>query len=1811
MVALSLVLAPLTLLGAASPAQAAPIRNFTPAFSANTNGEILVAANTLMTCSTTSGAPGAGTCAAGRAATSGNYSNNDYRMQFVDVDGNAATFNSSTADLQVPPGGSVLFAALVWGGRTRGTTAVGNNGALRGQAMFTVPGGTPTPVTAPAGQVDVAPTDGWGTAYQSWVDVTDTVAAAGSGTYILGNVQSAFNTDNSYAGWSLVVALADPSAPARNLTIFTGLASVASGDPLPRFTVSGFLTPPSGPVRTTVGAVTYEGDMGLTGDTFQLNTTTITDALNPDNNPFNSTVSSHGAQVATRNPAYRNQFGYDADLFSANGVLPNNATSASLSLTTGGEQYFPGVVTFSTELYDPKLLGTKTVVDDNGGQVVAGDTLTYTVPVENIGLDTASQSRFFDAIPTGTTFVPGSITIDGNSRTDIAGDDFAEYVAPGPLGQGYILAYLGAGATPSEGGAIPMSAGSAQHLVTFKVQVDAGTTNGQQLINAAALTYRGQTTRASSSSATNAVVSPVIAAPTAGNNPPVASPHILSFTPAAGARTLNIPVLAGDSDPDGDTLTVVGVTNAAGGELTINPDGTVTYAPRDDFAGRDVFTYTIQDTAGNRATAVVQVEVVNTAPDAVDDTATVPASTTTAVAVLPNDTDPNGDTLAVRSVSSASTQGGTVALVGGEVRYTPAPGFRGTDTFTYVVEDSRGGSDTATVTLTVVNNPPVANPDTYATAAGSSVNLTVRSNDTDPDGDTFTVARVSGPANGTLVLNADGTGTYTANAGFSGVDSFTYTATDSLGATSAPTTVQITVNGAPVAVDDTASTPTNTAVGIDVLGDDTDPNGDTLSVASFTPPVNGSVVPLPSGQLQYTPATGFAGTDTFDYTVTDGALTDTATVTVTVANADPVANPDATGTLPDTPATNIDVLANDTDPNIPSTTQLLQVTGASATNGASVVVNNGATLTVTPAAGFAGDITVTYTLSDGAGGTATGILTVSVDNATPVAAPDGPVDTPTDTPVRIDVLANDTDPNGDTLTIVPGTLTLPVDGDGTTQGTVTLDNGQVRYVPAPGFAGTVTFDYDVSDGNGGTATGTVTVTVENAAPVADDETAFTTVDTAVTVDVLAGDTDANIPGTTQVLQVTGAIANSGAGVALNNDGTLTVTPAAGFAGDITVTYTVADGAGGTDTGALTVTVDNASPAAAPDGPVPTGTNTPVRIDVLANDTDPNGDTLTLVPGTLTLPVDGDGTTQGTVTLDNGQVRYVPAPGFAGTVTFDYDVSDGNGGTATGTVTVTVENAAPVADDETAFTTTATPVTVDVLTGDTDPNIPGTAQVLQVIGAIANTDATVTVNNDGTLTVTPAAGFAGDVTVTYTVSDGAGGTDTGALTVTVDNAAPVAAADGPVHTSTDTPIRVDVLANDTDPNGDTLTIVPGSLTDPVDADGNTQGTVTLDNGQVRYVPAPGFAGTVTIDYTVSDGNGGTDTGTVTVTVDDAAPVAGDDTVSTPAGTAVDVDVLGNDSDLNGDTLTVSLITQPANGTAVLLLNGQIRYTPNAGFAGTDTFDYTVSDGNGGTDTATVSVAVANADPVAVDDSGATPYGTAVPVSPLDNDTDPNGDTLELVPGSITAPVDAQGTPRGTVSVDGGVVTYTPPAGFSGEVTFTYDVTDGVVTRTGKVTVTVANAAPVAVADGSQVPGDSPSTIVLIGNDTDPDGGTLTVVAITQPDHGTATLVGNDVVYTPQPGYAGTVTFTYTLSDGQGGTTTGTVTLEVLAATTPSAPAPATPPAPAPTAPAPGGASSALPRTGAEPGLLAALAALVTGAGAVLLSVARRRRSGRHL
>ena len=271
---------------------------------------------------------------------------------------------------------------------------------------------------------------------------------------------------------------------------------------------------------------------------------------------------------------------------------------------------------------------------------------------------------------------------------------------------------------------------------------------------------------------------------------------------------------------------------------------------------------------------------VNRAPLAVADAVTVPQNAAAVpIAVLANDSDPDGDRLAIASTGTPAH--GTVTIVGDTIAYQPAAGYTGADAFSYTVRDPGGLTSTAQVSVTVTAGPsnnraPVANADAYTVAADSGpTSLAVLANDTDPDGDALAIASVGAPAHGTATIQG-GAIAYRPASGYVGVDTFTYAITDGrgLGATSS---VTVTVTGdpvvgnkAPVAHDDYAIAGFNLPVTIHVLANDSDPDGDALVVESYTQPENGTITRGAGNTLVYLSKKDYVGYDRFVYTVSDG-----------------------------------------------------------------------------------------------------------------------------------------------------------------------------------------------------------------------------------------------------------------------------------------------------------------------------------------------------------------------------------------------------------------------------------------------------------------------------------------------------------------------------------------------------------------------------------------------------------------------------------------------------------------------------------------------------------------------------------------------------------------------------------------------------------------------------------------------------------------------------------------------------------------------------------------------------------------------------
>jgi hypothetical protein len=1004
--------------------------------------------------------------------------------------------------------------------------------------------------------------------------------------------------------------------------------------------------------------------------------------------------------------------------------------------------------------------------------------------------------------------------------------------------------------------------------------------------------------------------------------------------------------------------------------------------------------------------------------DAVDDADETDEDTSVTTDVLFNDFLGRVPTR-VTDVTGAG-HGTTRSNADGTVTYTPAPGFYGTDTYAYSIEDSEGEVDSAIVALTVlsVNDPPVAADDAAVTDENEFAVIDVTANDSDTDSgiDRTTVTITSPPANGTVdVDSTTGVVTYTPDSDTCGTDAFTYTVCDVDGAISneAVASVDVLCNAPPLARDDFATTDENSSIGINVIANDTDTDGliDPTTIVVARPPRGGSVSVHPaSGVVTYTPDPGACGVDSFGYTVADddGASADEATVEVDVLCDDPpLAVDDLYGVSEGETLDIADpgVLSNDvTTPHEP----LVAVLMDDARHGALLLNSDGSFTYIHDGSETTSD-SFTYLANDGRedSNVASVSIVVAPSNDPPFAG-DDQENTDEDVPVTIDVLANDTDPDGDSLSV--DWVSLPLHGKA-------INNGSnATYVPDPDFHGVDAFVYTVSDGSGETDEATVRVTVApvNDPPIAQDDSAATEEGTPVTIEVIDNDSDPD----GDSLIVTSIRQPKHGDV--DNDGTnVTYTPDSRFNGSDTFTYTISDGHGGSAMAAVTVAVALVNePPEAGDDDATTREDTPVTVPILANDHDPDGDDL--IVESVAQPQ------HGTVMLTGTSAVYAPDPGFFGTDSFTYTVVDGHGGTADAmvTLTVAVENDPPIAQDDRMTASEGRELTIPILVNDSDPD--GDDLLVESVTQPKNGRA---INGGTDVAYIPAPGFAGTDTFTYTVSDGRGKTDTASVIVTIASLNhPPLAQDDSAATDEGTMVLLAVLANDSDPDGDFLLV--DSFSQPMN------GVVLNARTGVSYIPDPGFQGIDAFTYTVTDGNGGTAKATVTVSVAGVndPPLAQDDNAVTDEGSPVAILVLLNDDDPDGDAIAVESVTSAEHGT-VSNRRTEVTYAPDPGFSGVDEFEYTVSDGKGGTDKAIVFVAVApvNDPPTAQDDSATTGRGRSIAVAVLLNDSDPDADPLSIE--SVTQPE------HGTVAVTGGDIVFTPNEGFTGTDSFAYTVTDG--------------------------------------------------------------------------------------------------------------------------------------------------------------------------
>ncbi|ELB2136565.1 tandem-95 repeat protein, partial [Vibrio parahaemolyticus] len=985
---------------------------------------------------------------------------------------------------------------------------------------------------------------------------------------------------------------------------------------------------------------------------------------------------------------------------------------------------------------------------------------------------------------------------------------------------------------------------------------------------------------------------------------------------------------------------------------------------------------------------------------------------------------------------------------------------------------------------------------------GGSIIITTEellSNVDDEDKDTLSVENlIIDKGNGTLVDNGDGTWTFTPQIDDDTEVSFTFDIIDDedLVVSGSANLDILPINDAPNAENDVITTEEDTAVTIDVLVNDSDVEGDALSIQSASVPSEQGSVDIVDGKLVFTPAENFNGEATITYIVTDGDLTDEAKVSVTVTpvNDSPVAVDDTTSIQEDTAVT-IDVLTNDTDVD----GDKLSIESASVPKEQGTVEVVDGKLVFTPAENFNGDAEITYTVTDG-----------ELTDEAKVTVTVNPVnDMPT---IKVDAVESITEDAVNTDTVV-ATLTVRDTDTPEDQLTVSLENNSNGYFVLVGNevkltqAGVdavnndelnlkdLTISASVSDGVNPTANDSDSLVVNrvNDAP---------TVENAIADQVLSEDFDAYTIDLNEVFKDSDSSlefsvsGNNSIQISIVN-GVATITPTADWNGKETITFTAKDPSGESVNQTVDFTVAPVVDIEADSADVIE--DTPTIINVLGNDTFESTDKV------VSLDAE-NGPKNGTVIVNNdGTVTYTPDDNYVGKDTFTYVVTSGGVSESTTVeVNVTPVNDAPVAKDDIATTQEDTAVTIDVLTNDTDVD----GDTLSIQSASVPSDQGTVEIVDGKLVFTPAENFNGDAEITYTVTDGAL-TDQATVKVTVNalNDTPEVESNIADQTLAEdfTPYTIDLNTAFSDVDN-----VDGELTFSVS--GNSNVNVSIENGIATISPTADWNGSEILTFTATDPSGESVSQTVNFTVTPLADIEADKT-TVVEDTPTIIKVLGNDT-FEGDGKVVSLDTNngPANGTVSVNPDGSVTYTPNDNYVGKDTFTYVVTSGGVSESTAVeVNVTPVNDAPVAKDDIATTQEDTAVTIDVLPNDTDVDGDKLSIQSASVP---EAQGK----VEIVDGKLVFTPAENFNGHAEIIYTVTDGELTDEAKVTVTVnpVNDAPTIKVDAVEsITEDAVNTDTVVATltvrDTDTPEDQLTV-SLENNSNGYFVLVGNEVKLT---------------------------------------------------------------------------------------------------
>ncbi|EMY6579353.1 tandem-95 repeat protein, partial [Vibrio alginolyticus] len=1015
-------------------------------------------------------------------------------------------------------------------------------------------------------------------------------------------------------------------------------------------------------------------------------------------------------------------------------------------------------------------------------------------------------------------------------------------------------------------------------------------------------------------------------------------------------------LLAGATDIEGDDLSVTGISyEGTDGVLTDNGDGTYSFAPNENFNGDVNFSFDVSDgTDTVSANVDVSVTPVNDPPVASSTSYTVHEDNSITISdaqLLANSSDLEGD-VSIDSVSYSGSDG--VLQINGDGTYTFSPNenFNGEVTLDVVVADEEGATDVTTAGITVleVNDPPVAGPTSYTIDEDSVLTFSesqVLLNASDVEGDVELVGISYDGPDGIFTVNDDGTCSFAPNENFNGQVQLDVTIRDEDGA-EVDTVINVNVlpiNDAPASGDLAYSVDEDGAITLSqeqLLSQASDIEGDDLTASDLTVDGNATVTANDDGSFTITPDADFNGDIDIQFNITDGTDTIQATADLTVNPVNDLPVPqdqqfsvEEDGTLQFTDA---DLLAGATDIDGDN----LTVDGISYTGSDGVLTDHGdGTYTFAPNENFNGDVSFSFGVSDG-----TETVPANVDvSVTPVNDP--PVAGSTSYTVDEDnaitisdeqLLANSSD--------VEGAVSIDSVTYSGTDG-VFQDNGDGTYtfMPNENFSGDISLDVIVADEQGAIdeTTAGITVIEVNDPPVAGPTSYTIDEDSVLTFSesqILANASD--IEGDVELVGI--SYEDSDGIFTVNGDGTCSFAPNENFNGQVQLDVTIQD-----ENGATVDTHINVDVLPINDPPVSGDLAYTINEDssitlsqeqLLAKAGDIDSENLEAI----NLSTDDNATIQYN---DDGSYTITPDENYNGDLDLTFDIIDNDGGSVQVGLDITVNpvNDLPQAQDQ-QFTVeedgTLLFTDADLLEGASD--IDGDDLSIENV-LYTGADGVLTDNGDGTYSFAPNENFNGDVQFTFDVSDGTGSTPAFIdVSVTPVNDPPVAGStsytvqeDGQITISDE-----QLLANSSDVEGDVALA-------NVSYSGNDGSFVDNGDGTYTFTPNENFDGNISLDVTVIDQDGATDTTTAgidVIAVNDAPETSGiqAEVDEDNAITITQEQLLANATDIEGDDLVASnLQTNDPDATIVANDDGSFTITHTENFNGELDFTYNISDG----------------------------------------------------------------------------------------------------------------------------------------------------------------------------------------------------------------------------------------------------------------------------